>query len=93
MSDTPTPSLPSRGEGEGCFGCFNDTGYIERHDAYFIDTRTGRRFCAECVVVLATWELDGCPEPDERSYTEWVDVGVNPISKDPAVNVKERDRA
>lgn len=62
---------------DGCYGCHDGLGYRCRHDSYFVDTRTGRPFCAECVGVLASWELDGCPDPDGDSpYWDWVDAAT-----------------
>jgi hypothetical protein len=56
---------------DGCYGCFYTEGRQCRHDDYFIDTRTGRRFCGECVTAMVQWELDGSPNPDEHDYFEW----------------------
>ena len=42
-------------------------------DPVFTDSRTGRSFCAECLLALLTWEMDGSPEPDEMPYREWID--------------------
>lgn len=64
-----------RFDSAGCFGCRDTVGYRVRHDAYYVDTRTNRAFCAECVGVLAGWELDGCPDPDGDSpYWTWIDA-------------------
>jgi hypothetical protein len=57
---------------EGCYGCHCLSGRRFRHDSYFIDSRTGHRFCLECIAALVSWELDGCPEPDEVSYPDWI---------------------
>jgi len=57
---------------DGCYGCWERSGYRCNHDVLFTDSRTGRRFCHECVVMLVSWELDGEPEPDEHSFADWV---------------------
>lgn len=48
-------------------------------DPVFTDSRTGRSFCAECVLALLTWELDGCPEADEMPYPAWIDTRLGGI--------------
>lgn len=62
-----------------CYGCGdmkrNSLGERTRcsHDEVFTDSRTGRAFCHECIAALVTWELDGCPEPEEHpSLVEWI---------------------
>jgi hypothetical protein len=42
------------------------------NEPFFEDIRTGRRFCHECIAMLATWELDGCPEAEFGGLTEWI---------------------
>lgn len=58
---------------DSCYGCWwyspNTTGC----DAIFQDTRTGHLYCHECILALASWEADGCPDPDEHPYRAWFD--------------------
>jgi len=53
-----------------CYGCadINRGALGQRtsgrvNESVFVDSRTGRGFCAECVMALVSWELDGCPDP------------------------------
>lgn len=64
VDDTPTIRGMSNDPSK-CYGC-DDRAPI------FTDNRTGRRFCHSCVEVLASWENDGCPDPDEVSYPDWI---------------------
>lgn len=73
----PAPANPS-GTCYGCADTFrNAFGERKEHrvasdEPAFMDSRTGRWFCSDCIVCLVTWELDGRPEPDEHSYPEWL---------------------
>ncbi|MDQ2727955.1 MAG: hypothetical protein M3Y91_08870 [Actinomycetota bacterium] len=71
-SDEVAGPEPAEPDPEGCYGCYRTTGYRRRHPYYFTDSRTGRSFCHECIAVLVTWELDGCPEADELDYPDWL---------------------
>lgn len=58
-----------------CYGCLDVLGEHRNcnHDVLFTDSRTGRRFCHECIACLVSWELDGMPEADDPDchYPEW----------------------
>ncbi len=55
-----------------CFGCWWGSPHTSGGDAVFVDSRTGRRFCHEHIMILASWEMDGCPEVDFAAYSEWI---------------------
>lgn len=62
-----------------CYGCADTKrtalgmpGSGRVNESVFTDSRTGRDFCAGCVHVLTEWELDGCPDPDDYPYPEWI---------------------
>lgn len=61
---------------DSCYGCLDVLGEHrnDSHEVLFTDSRTGRRFCHECLLCLVTWELDDRPEADDPDchYVEWV---------------------
>lgn len=71
MSDCPS---------DRCFGCWYYQPRMGGHDPAFMDLRTGRRFCHECMAALVTWELDGEPEPDESAYPDWLNTSCKKVS-------------
>lgn len=53
---------------EGCYACWSSNGGYEcRHGigGLFIDSRTGRGYCAEHVIALASFELDAHANGDD----------------------------
>jgi hypothetical protein len=77
--DRPAPANPS-GTCYGCADTFRGAlGQRREHrvssdEPTFMDSRTGRWFCSNCIVALVTWELDDRPEDDQpdNPYPEWL---------------------
>ena len=68
---------------EHCYGCSDrnrradgSPGSGRVNEAVFVDSRTGRGFCAQDVIALAEWEMDGCPDSADPEfpypYASWI---------------------
>ena len=76
-----------------CFGCSEESASRSvlgirktvRTDVVFTDSRTGRGFCHEHVLALASWEMDGCPGPPadpDLPYADWINPDYDPLAQE-----------